>query len=112
MSGMVVIIEYLPGSAEKVCNTSEMRNFLAERAKTGLAHAQAAAPVFSGDYRASLAIEPDDQEDGTPGYAITAGTDHWSLVEFGSINNDPQHILGEAAASVSGKYEDAEGNPL
>jgi hypothetical protein len=91
-----------------------MRNYLTAQANSALEYAQATAPVLSGEYRDSLAVEADDQENGDPGVALVAGTDHWSYIEFGSIHNDPLHILGEAVANTVGRenYTDAEGNPL
>jgi HK97 gp10 family phage protein len=99
-------IKYVDGSAEKVVNTTECRNFLLEQAKAALNQAQANAPVLTGEYLDSLSAQIEDNEDGSPGATLTAGTDHWSFVEFGTIRQLPQHILGNAVAAVLPDYQE------
>jgi HK97 gp10 family phage protein len=102
MSSQLVLteIKYVPGSAQKAVNTTECRDFMLEVAKAALTEAQATAPVLTGAYLDSLSAQLDDQEDGSPAASLTAGTDHWQFVEFGTIHQEPQHVLGNAVAAV------------
>lgn len=64
-------------------------------ADTALAGAQAAAPVLTGRYRASLAVD-----DSGPTPALISTSSFWGLIEYGSVHNPPFAPLRRGVSSA------------
>jgi hypothetical protein len=92
-----------PDAAEKVTKTPECESFLVTVAKAALNIAYGNAPQRSGRYRESLVaagIEGSDK----PQAALGSDVFYWHWVEFGTINNEPYHVLEEAVRAVTEVY--------
>jgi hypothetical protein len=96
-------VEIFPDAAEKVTNTAEARSFLAEVARQGADYAISIAPVFTGAYADSISSDVEMSE--KPEAIVSAGTDHWRYLEFGSIHNRPFRVLTNALIYMTDKQE-------
>ena len=93
-----------PDAAEKVTKTPEMDSLLAQVAQEALNNAYGLAPQRSGTYRESLFARGHEPEDGTPRAVLGTDAWYWHFIEFGTIDQPPQHVLGEAVRSVVEVY--------
>ena len=94
-------VEIFDDAATKITDNAECRSYLERLAATGAENARSNAPVLTGAYRDSIGSEL-FQEAGEPEARITAGTDYWRWLEYGTIHNEPFRTLTNALASISG----------
>jgi Bacteriophage HK97-gp10, putative tail-component len=103
MASFVVIF---PTAAEEVTDTAECRSFLARIAQAALDDAIAAAPVYSGEYQASLFAKASDDDRAKPQAILGSSSSFWHFVEYGALETPPYHILGNAVAGNVTRYVD------
>lgn len=101
-TGYVIIF---PDAADEITNNAECRSFLGRIAQAALNDAYAAAPVYTGEYQASLVAKVKDTEDGKPGAALGSTSSFWHFVEYGALDTPPYHILENAVTSHVRYYE-------
>jgi hypothetical protein len=99
----VAKIEIFDDAAEKVTNTPEARSYLARVANAALMDAQAAAPIYTGEYERSLfsSALPGNE----PAAQLASSSSFWHFVEYGALNTPPYHTMGEAVAGQVDRYE-------
>jgi hypothetical protein len=100
------VIYIYPDAAKRVTNTPECRSLLARVARAALNEAYGAAPVYTGEYQASLIAAADDGEHGEPRAVLASNSSFWHFVEYGALNTPPYHLLGESVRHQADEYED------
>ena len=95
--------EIFPWASTEMTKTPDAREFLSRLGDSGVKWAKRNAPVDTGAYRDSIGSEVTPAA--FPEVVMSAGSDHWMYLEYGTVHNRPFRILSNALIKIADTYE-------